>query len=307
MRDMLFATASGGALVLAASSAIAQSVPGRDLLDFPVGALAEAPALATDAAGGLYNPAAFLVARDRATRPSRGRVAVAQLSSPGDRGLSGQVASAAYTPSRRWGAALTVARVGVGGITRTDTDPTTPLGTVLYDTFVASAAGAYRVHHHLVAGAAARYRLGRADTARAGVVGADVGVAADRLLGRLDLRLAASSYLWRPQASAADRPALQLAADGRLWGDSTTREARAGYAWSGSRGTGAEGYGFVAGRYRHVEARAGVVRLSGYGDVQTQARFGIGLHYARLSASVARQSGAAFGPLYQFTLSTTLQ
>jgi len=35
----------------------AQQVPGRQLYDFPLGALAEAPALANSAGGGFWNPA----------------------------------------------------------------------------------------------------------------------------------------------------------------------------------------------------------------------------------------------------------
>ena len=306
MRDMLFATSWWGALVLAASSANAQSVPGRELLDFPVGALVEAPALATQASGGLYNPAALLLV-PTANPGGRIRVALAQLSSPGERGLSGQIASVSYQPRPRWVAALTLARVAVDGIDRTETTPETILGDVLYDAFVISGGGAWRVHRHVVAGAAVRYRLGRADTTHASMAGADAGIVVDGLLGRRDVRLAVSSYLWSPSAERGDRPAVYAAADGRVVGDSAAREGRLGYSYGASRGGGTEMYAYAAGRWRYVEARAGVVRISAFGDEVTRPRFGVGLHYARLSAGVARETGGWIGPITQFTLSTAFR
>jgi len=306
MRDMLFAASWRGAFVLAASSANAQSVPGRELLDFPVGALVEAPALATQTAGGAYNPAAILLPHPLGAL-GRTRVAVGALSSRGERGLSGLMATVAVVPQPRWGVAVSLARVAVGQIDRTETTPETILGNVLYDAMVASAAGAVRVNRYVAAGAALRYRLGRADTTRASVAGGDVGVAAGGLLGRYDLRLAVSSYLWSPNAQRSVRPALLGAADARVWGDTATREARAGYSFERSRGGGTQTYVYAAGRYRYVDARAGVSRVSAFGDDATHARFGIGLHYARFSAGVAQETGGWLGSIFQFTLSTVFR
>lgn len=306
MRDMLFAASWRGALVLAATSANAQSVPGRELLDFPVGALVEAPALATHASGALYNPATLLLA-PAGGPPSRTRVALGALTSPAERGLEGEVASISHLPRPRWGGALTLARVAVNGIDRTETTPETVLGDVLYDAFTISAAGAWRAHRHLVVGSAVRYRLGRADTTRASMVGVDAGVVADGLLGRRDLRVALSSYLWSPSAERSDRPAIFGAVDARAWGDGATREARVGYSVGASRGGGTETFAYASGRYRYVEARAGVARISAYGERVTHSRFGVGLHYARLSAGIAQETGSWLGSLTQFTFSIGFQ
>ena len=54
MSRFIFATL--GSLVLTAAAA-AQQVPGRDLFEFPLGLLAEAPALSMQMTGGLWNPA----------------------------------------------------------------------------------------------------------------------------------------------------------------------------------------------------------------------------------------------------------
>jgi hypothetical protein len=215
--------------------------------------------------------------------------------------------SVVAAPSARWGAAATVARVGVSDIQRTETDPTTTLGTIPYDAVVASAAGSVRVQRHLLVGAALRYRLGRADTTRAAATGVDVGVVADRLFGRLDARVAAASYLWRPGAHRDDRPAALGVVDARVYGDGALREARVGYSLWASRGGGQESYLYAAGRYRYFEGRVGAVQVTAFGRPETQSRLGLGLHYARLSATVARQSGGFLGPVYQFTLSTVLQ
>jgi hypothetical protein len=43
-------------------TATAQQVPGRDLLEFPLGTLAESPALTRQIAGGLWNPATATLA-----------------------------------------------------------------------------------------------------------------------------------------------------------------------------------------------------------------------------------------------------
>jgi hypothetical protein len=306
MRDMLFAASWRGAFVLAASSANAQSVPGRPLLDFHVGALVEAPALATQTGGGVYNPAAILLPVTLGA-PGRTRASVGRLSSRGERGLDGQIASVAYVPRPRWGAALNFTRVAVDGIDKTETTPETIFGTAIYDALVASAVGAWRFHPHVAAGLAVRHRLGRADTTRASRTGGDVGVVADGLLGRYDMRLAASSYLWSPNAEPGDRPAFLAAADARVYGATPTGEARVGYSYEESRGGGTESYLYASGRFRYFEARGGVTRIASFGDRVTHARFGVGLHYARFSAGVAQETGGWLGSIFQFTLSTVFR
>src|SRR5690349_17095046 len=119
MRHLCFAATLGASLAVAPRAARAQAVPGRDLFDFAVGALGEAPALAVESAGGLYNPAALLLAP-----VGRLRASVSHLNAPGDRGLSGEVVGVEWRPNRRRAAAVTVARAGVSDIPRTDDTPT---------------------------------------------------------------------------------------------------------------------------------------------------------------------------------------
>ena len=303
MRDLLFAASCGGALLIAASPATAQSVPARDLLDFPVGALADAPALAGGPATGLYNPASLAPGLGAAPA-ARYRLALGALASPGERELQGQVVQLSAHPVARLGLALSAMHVGVRAIPRTATDPFLITGDAPYGSWVASASGGWRLLRHVSVGVAARYRYGEADTTTAGVLGGDAGVVVDGLLGRLDLRLATASYLWRPNARREDRPGMFAAADARFVGQSATREGRLGYSFAGSRSGVRESYVFMTGRYRYFEATAGVVKADAYGQRNTLHRLAAGLHYARLSASVASEGGTFAGNMYQLTLST---
>jgi hypothetical protein len=305
MRHLCFVASLGASLAVAPSRAAAQrAVPGRDLLDFPVGALTEAPALASEAAGGLYNPAAILLGD-----AGRLRGSVTHVNAPGDRGLSGQLLGLEWRQRPMRAFAFTAARAAVQGIPRTsEASPTTDLGSVAYDTYVLSAGGAQRLLRHVSIGAALRYRTGRVDTTQASAVGGDAGIVVDGLFGRRDLRLGASTYLWRPDARFDDRPLVLGAADVRLAGREAAREVRLGGSYLGSRGGESEGYGFLTGRLRNVEARAGVARAARAGYTDTRTRLGLGLRYARLLVSVAREESASdFGSLYQFTISSIFQ
>jgi hypothetical protein len=157
-------------------------------------------------------------------------------------------------------------------------------------------------------GAALRYRTGRVDTTQASALGGDAGVLVDGLLGRRDLRLGASSFLWRPNARLDDRPLGLAAVDLRVVGEAPTREVRAGGSYQASRGGETEGYGYLSARLRNVEGRAGVARAERGPYSDTRTRLGLGLRYARLLVSVAREESASgFGSMYQFTLSSILQ
>src|SRR4029079_6583907 len=76
----------GAAMMLLAAEAGAQRVPGRDLLNFPLGLAGEPAALGDGAASGLWNPAPALLSHGE-----RGRLSLAALSAPFDVALSGQV------------------------------------------------------------------------------------------------------------------------------------------------------------------------------------------------------------------------
>jgi hypothetical protein len=303
MRHLCFAATLGASLATVPRTAQAQAVPGRDLFDFAVGALGEAPALAVESAGGLYNPAALLLAP-----VGRLRASVSHLNAPGDRGLSGEVVGIEWRPSARRGVAVTIARAGVSDIPRTDDTPTAVGGDVVYDSYLVSAGGTARVLPHVAIGGALRYRVGRLDTASASTVGGDAGVVVDGLLGRHDLRLGASSFLWRPGAKLADRPLATVGADARVVGRAVAREVRLGLSYVGSRGGEQEGYGYVSARLRNVEGRAGVARATRAGEADTRSRLGLGLRYAGLLVGVVREESASgFGPIYQITLSSILK
>lgn len=305
MRHLCFAAAVGAlaASVLAGPRrAAAQGVPGRDLLDFPLGALGEAPALAVEAAGGLFNPAAPLLAAGRGVRGSASHV-----NAPGERGVSGELVALDWRIRPRTALSVSVARAGVGAIPRTGESVDVLPGDVLYDTFVLSTGVARRVQRHLAVGAAVRYRVGRADTSRAATVGTDAGIVVDGLLGRRDLRLGLSSFLWRPDAAPGDRPATTAGADLRVFGDGAAREVRLGVSHLGSAGGERERYGYVHGRIGYVEGRAGIARatLAGGAGGDTRLRLGVGLRHARFVVGITREEGQShLGPLYQFTLSS---
>jgi hypothetical protein len=302
MRHLCFAAAFG-AVVAAPGRAGAQTVPGRDLFDFVIGALGEAPALASATAGGLYNPAAPLLAPTGKLRAS-----AAVMNAQGELGLSGAMAAVEWRLRPARALTLTVARAALRDIPRRGDDPIADLGTVPYQTFVASLGGAARVQRHVVVGAALRARTGRADTTSASTVGGDAGVVVDGLLGRRDLRLGASTFLWRPDATRDDRPLGLAGADLRVIGRAPEREVRVGGSYLASRAGEAEGYGYVSGRLANVEARAGYARATLAGAADTRLRLGLGLRYARLLVSVARdESASGFGAVYQFTLTSVLK
>ena len=168
MRHLCFAAVIGavaGSGLAAPHGAAAQGVPGRDLLDFPLGALGEAPALATEAAGGLFNPAAPLLGA-----AGRVRGSVSHVNAPGERGLSGQLVGVDWRLRPRTVLSISGARAGVGSIPRTGASPDIEPGEVTYDTFLVSGGVAHRVLRHLAVGTAVRYRVGRADTAQASTV-----------------------------------------------------------------------------------------------------------------------------------------
>ena len=303
MRHLCFAAVFGAASSAAPAGVGAQAVPGRDLLDFAIGALGEAPALANATAGGVYNPAASLLG---ATGRIRG--SLAHVNAQGERGLTGDLLGLEWRPRPTRAVAVSVVRAAVGDIPRRGDDPTTDLGTVVYDTYVLSVGGSARVQRHLAVGAALRYRVGRVDTTSASGVGGDAGVVVDGLFGRRDLRLGASTFLWRPGAHGDDRPLGLLGADARVVGRADEREVRVGASYVASRGGEQEGYGYLSGRLRNAEARAGLARASLGTFTDTRTRLGLGLRYARLLVNVTREESASrFGSIYQITLSSVFK
>lgn len=275
----------------------AQAVPARDLWEFPLGAVLEPAALASEPGGGLWNPATT-----RLSAGERWRVGVASIASSADQSVDGQLISASYRRASGATFGLSFARTAVASLIRTETDPTR-VGDVPYSSLLVSATAARDLLPHVTAGISLRYREGRADREVNNALAADLGVVLHSLPVR-DARIAVSSFLWRPGREIQDRPAMLAAGDLRLMGV-TDRETRLGYSYNGvNRGAKEQGP-FVSWRFDRVDLRAAYLQTSASGRQVSRIRTGIALHYARYVVGVGREEGASgLGPLYQFTLST---
>jgi len=297
MRPFTFAAVLCGTVV---SWSRAQAVPGRDLLDFPIGTVAEAPAIAVQSADGLRNPAAA------ALRPGvRIRLSAGALITPQDQGVAAQLVSGAAALPGELTAALSVVRATVSDIVRTGSDPRSIGADVSYGTTVYSAVATRRTKEFLSTGVAVRYRVGQLDQDRRAALGVDGGVLAEGLFGR-DVRLGVSTFLWRPGApTTSDRPTFSAAGDFRAAGRDERRELRAGYGVAYTPSATSEQYLFGSGRAGPLEARAGLARAVRFGDASWRLRLGVGLHHARYALGIAREeAGAGLDPTYQFTLSS---
>lgn len=278
----------------------AQSVPARDLWEFPLGALLEPAALASEPGGGLWNPASAHMHRD-----DRWRLGVASLLSSTDyQSVDGQLLSASYRRASGVTLGFSIASTSVGSILRTDSDPQT-LGEVPYSSLMFSALAARELLPHVTAGVALRYREGRADQLVDHALAADLGVVVHSLPVR-DARFAISSFLWRPGREVQDRPAMVAAADLRVMGV-TDRETRLGFSYNGVNRGAKELGPFLAWRFDRVDLRGAYLRTRASGRSVSRIRSGVALHYARYVVGVAREEGAVgLGPLYQFTLSSLI-
>ena len=298
MRRKVFAAAL---TVVGGASASAQNVPGRDLLYFPLGTAAEAPPLAAQSSGGLWNPAVIELRAG-----TRARVGVATIDSPADQGVSSRLIALEVAVPRQLTVGLSVARASVDDLVRTETDPQS-LGSITYATTVASLAVARRTRKHVAGGLALRYHHGEMDGLRRGVLGLDAGLVLDELTSR-DGRVAISSFLWRPGRGPGELATLLAAADLRLVGSEDRRGVRVGYGASLTGNLSTEHYGQVSARGGAMEVRAGTSRTRAYDVTTWRFRLGLGLYYARYGLGVAREdSGAGLGPTYQFTLSSTIE
>jgi hypothetical protein len=310
MRRLNFATCAGaahgvaGALALAAlpAAAAAQWVPGRDLLDFPIGTLAEAPALADQAGVVLWNPAAMALLPDTV----RARVGIAALTTAADQGVSAQLVGGTLALRAGLAAGLSVARASVADLVRTESDPES-LGGIAYSTTLLSGMIARRSPSHVVTGLALRYRTGQLDGTTRAAVGVDGGLLVDGLFGR-DGRLALSSFLWSPGDGENERATYTGAADVRVAGERVSRELRAGYSFLTTEHGMGEHFGFVSARHGPLRGRLGAARSTAFGESRWRLRLGVGVYYARFAVGVAREeTGAGLPATYQFSLSSTIK
>ena len=297
------------ALILAGAAAVhaarparadAQQVPGRDLLEFPIGTVAEAPAFARQTGDGFWNPA--LVALPEGTLF---RVGAAALVTPPEQGVAAHMIGVSVGLPDRTTVGLSVVRASIADLVATASDPQS-IDDLPYSTIVASLSAARRQHRHVVIGGAIRYRVGELDGVHGTSVGVDGGVLADGLTRR-DVRVALSTFLWQPANAQNERTRYSVASDVRVLGADERREARAGYAFAYTEGLTREHYGFAAGRHGAWEGRVGVAHVVAYDDRAWRMRLGLGLHYARYVIGIARdENGAGLKPIYQFTLSALI-
>ena len=283
-------------LFVAARITGAQEIPGRDLLEFPLGSLAEGTALSLATGDGFRNPAAIALPRGL-----RARFTVSSLTTGSQQGVAGQIVAVALAVPSEVTAALTVARASVDGIVRTETDPQSIGGDVPYGTIIVSAIAARRPAPNIVTGLAVRYQTGEIDQDRRAALGIDAGMVMTDLL-RVDGRLGLTSFLWRPGVHAGDGAAFAGAFDARVAGHDSLAQMRAGYSYNDAPGLSREHFAFVGGRLGRWEARGGLARTEVTSRFTSRARFAVGFHYERYAVSVAREeSPTGLAPVYHFT------
>jgi hypothetical protein len=297
MSRFIFAVA---VLPVVSTAAAAQRVPGRDLLDFPIGTVAESPALTNHIAGGLWNPAS-------GTLPPafRAQAGFAALTTPYEQGVESKLVSGAFRVGRSVTASISFAQASISDIFKTETDPQSFGESIPYSTLVLSVGGARRFRNAAV-GLAARNRWGSVDTANVGAVSFDGGILIDRVLGT-PVRIGASTFLLSP--SRRDEAASYLAgADVPLVPADSIWGIRAGASLQHTDGRGHETYYFLTARYRGVDASVGMSQSVVFGNVNRRLRVGLGLHYARYGVAIAREDGAAgIGASNQFLLTSVFR
>ena len=287
MRCLNFAAA---AAVVLASPSEAQRVPGRDLLHFPIGTLAEAPSLALDAGNGFQNPAAV-----RLPDSTKFRGTVVALNTGTDLGVSAQLAEIAMAFPNEITVGFSAVRAGINGIGRTLDDPQQVGRDVPYSTLVLSLTGARRSVAHLTSG--------EVDGSRRSTVGLDGGLIADHVFG-YDIRIGLSSFLWGPGSAEGHDASFSTALDARVFGPDSTHQARIGYSYTFADGASAGHYVFVSGRYARWIARGGMARTNAFGTTDTALRLALAFRYARYTVGLSREDSAGgFDPTYQFALS----
>lgn len=272
----------------------AQDVPGRDLFEFPIGSIGEAPALARSVAGGIWNPAAPPLGSE-----ARARASLAAFNTPVEQGVTLYGAGAAFRLPRALTLSVAALRAQVGDIVRTTDAPNTEGDEIPYHTSLLSA-GLSGTLRGITVGGALRYRRGTADATHRQSISFDAGFTMQPLPS-LPLRIGAGTFL----LGAGERTAIQAAAEYSVITDSV-RDFRASYSFTGTEGTGFEHYVLGTARYGRVEARAGIVNVIGRLSSAQRLRLGVGLYYARYTVGISREeNGAGLGPSYQFALTST--
>jgi hypothetical protein len=276
-------------------------IPGRDLLTFPIGLTAEAPALGTTSGTGMWNPATALLPDG-----SQWRLSASAMNAPSDIAVSAQLFSVA-TAWRSTTFGLSVARASVSDIVRTDTDPQSIGNPVPYATTMISLVAARRLTSQLSVGVALRARNGELDDVNRTGASVDVGGVLEHLT-RFDVRVAASTFLLSPGAAATERASWLAGIDARIVGPDSVHSVRLGYSLQVAQSLFTEHYLFASARWGDWEVRGGPVHTDIYDGTNMRMRLGIALHYAGYSVGVAREDGVnGLAPTYQFSLSSLLK
>lgn len=290
---MMFAAIAAAA---ALSPLRAQQVPARDLFHFPLGTLAEAPALASAAGGGFWNPASIAL-----NGASRALVSASALHSTLEQGVAAQIGTGAYRTKRGFTVGLSFAEAHVADIPRTDTDPQS-LGDVPFRSTIMSAVVAGERGPATV-GLALRRRSGTVDVLEGSATSVDVGAVVDRPRG-LPLRAAASTFLLSPSRDL-ERTSILAAVEGYL--PVPGRDVRAGLSYQRDEGSGDESFLYASGRAGMLDLRGGFARQSSFGSSSTRLRLAAGVHYGHYVVGVSREDGTAgLGASYQFLLTTVI-
>jgi hypothetical protein len=298
MCRMTFAAAAALSASVLSRPLAAQQVPGRDLYQFPLGALAEPASLASAAGGGFWNPATLALSDS-----TRVLLSATALSSPIEQAVSAQLGTVAYRIRRGVTVGVQLSQASVGDLLRTDTDPQSIGDEIPYRSTIVSALIATRRSGGSL-GLALRRRSASVDELSGNATSLDVGGTIERPFG-LPVRVGASTFLQSIDGKR-DRISVLGAAEGLI--PVPRADVRIGVAVQRDRGSGSETFVYGSGRTGILELRGGLARQSTFGSSTTRMRLGLGLRYARYLVGVAREEGTAgLGSTYQFMLTTVFR
>ncbi|MDQ6612292.1 MAG: hypothetical protein M3Y64_07660 [Gemmatimonadota bacterium] len=298
-RKPLCVLAAGFCALVSSHVLAAQPIPARDLWQFPLGAVLEPAAVAVEAGTGLWNPASVAIESG-----TRFRFGVAKLSA--NQGVDGYLLGGAWRRESGTTFGISVAQTSVDGLVRTETEPLSS-GSINYSSTLLSASLARQVVPHVTLGIAARYRDGRTDQQVGSAVAGDVGLLVDSLPWH-SLRIALSSFLWRPGHERDDQPAFLSAIDARVFANPASTDLRVGYQRNVVKAGSVEQGPFASTRVNLLQLRAAYVITTAFGHSNSRVRSGLALFFSRYTVGIGREEGAGgLGPLYQFTLSSSVK